>query len=258
MKRLQIIHDSQTPTNGTKSRFLSILSPIFTASQLKNDYDFKFSPEQFKNARRIAADTGLEEIRLQISRKPPNFKNLDRFAPLIEDYSIEHSRDSPYRTIVDKSDGQRRIIPVKHFPCCKSCLFRGFINENPNLKETIKYGTFRQLLPKYFKKAKKATDMCPICEEGKKLERKISKLEHFIQEQRDKGYQVDPQKEEDLRIFKRKREGYLGHLKRRKNQVSNNFFFHLSNKSHFYLQKAAFNKQWDELSPGDAQIILDR
>jgi len=63
-------------------------------------------------------------------------------------------------------DDVTELVPVRYPECCKRCLFVNWSETSPlNVSES----TFRKYLPREIKKAKKATDLCPHCENFKKL-----------------------------------------------------------------------------------------
>ncbi len=66
------------------------------------------------------------------------------------------------------------VLQVLFLEDTKRNIYYKLLEENPGLKLSI--SKFYKLVPKYFKKAKKATDICPVCDKGKKLIKKIENL----------------------------------------------------------------------------------
>ncbi len=56
----------------------------------------------------------------------------------------------------------------------KRNIYYQLMAENPGLKLSL--NTFYKLIPKTFKKATKATDICPVCAKGKMLQKKMKYL----------------------------------------------------------------------------------
>ena len=66
-------------------------------------------------------------------------------------------------------EGKKEEVLVQYPKCCVKCLYVNFCRENGNrLSET----KFRQLVPKNIKPSRKATDLCPYCEDLPKINKR--------------------------------------------------------------------------------------
>ena len=100
--------------------------------------------------------------------QPPSKKKLsEEMVTKIREYCEEESWPCPNRTV---RNGQgvrywRKPIQVIH---------AGFLKRNA--EEKISLTTFRKYIPRNFKKPRRWTDLCKICETGRKKVSQIEKL----------------------------------------------------------------------------------
>ena len=234
-----------------KPQFLSLVSH-FSGPELRN-FGFKFSGTSLSNARKHAQNhiPGLPRPHFTPPSKREKSQKLKNAI-----YAHLMKNSSPMANDTTKLDGKN--VPSRGVIDSWTFLYHNFCETNTT-GETLCETTWRKIVKgfKIFKKARKQTDMCEICANGKKILSQLAKLER-----EHPGITSDPlalevnslsdasqnsEFEEHLLI---KVQGLL----REKNFYEN----HVSGKN---LQREAFNKEVDDLKQnlaGDkAVVILD-
>lgn len=157
---------------------LSLFSKIVTTEELRK-FGFQFSSKQFSNSRKI------DRISFQAGsdQKKGRPAITDETKKMIKSFSYQNTSPAANRTI-NNPDSNGAPIPVRYVPCCLHCFYDLYCktatqNQWPDLSES----SFRKYLPKEIKVAKKATDLCPVCEDGKKAEKKIQGTYDFSEEE---------------------------------------------------------------------------
>jgi hypothetical protein len=160
LKRINLMHSNAT--NKHKSSLLSLISGCYSRNDLK-EIGFQFSNTQYHTAMdKVKSNTfSLNDYQRHI----PNSKKVvnQDIITLIINYLSLNSHES---TVITNQNE-----PVYFLEKPKSEIYNQLKSENPNLKLSI--SKFYKLCPKNFKKPKKLTDMCPICINGKKAEKKL-------------------------------------------------------------------------------------
>jgi len=216
----QIKELHRTAPMHEKRFILSLLSNIFTNQELK-ELGFQFSSKQFANSRKVK--------RISFTAGPDQKKGrpaIDtKTKKILKEFSYKNTSPAANRTI-NNPDSKEEPIPVRYVPCCFHCFYSLYCktsaeNNWPNLSES----SFRKYLPKEIKVAKKATDLCPYCEEGKKAEKKLSG-NLFMSE-------------EEWKIWNHKKEIYTIH------------------RNYATKQRESFENQIKDLVIGEAIVLFD-
>jgi len=101
-----------------------------------------------------------------------------------------HSQEAANNTVLQKEDDKvikpHKRVCVHQLECDVTTLHRKFCQEYQQHKVSLT--TFRKLIPNHFKKGKKFTDMCDICEKGKEIEQQLKTVSSNVDLQ--KEYQV--------------------------------------------------------------------
>jgi hypothetical protein len=149
--------------NHKKRKWLSLVVDDFTASELR-DHGFRFSDSAFTTARKHAVNFGP-------GAEPPNPQQplSKRKKTLVLSARVEEffnqdtiSRPAPNRCITKRINGNKREIPVRYLLHSKKTCFALFKRAHPEVQLSL--SCFYSMIPPQFKKASKATDLCPICE----------------------------------------------------------------------------------------------
>jgi hypothetical protein len=178
----------QAPRQDRK-RWLSILASVFTREELSS-LGFSFSTSQFQKAHSF--DPEVRAIRMTGKKRKPENSLEKETQELIKEHGYKRSRPSPNRTILIRGSetGQKERVAVRYLEDSKSSLFTEFKTTYSTVKvsnlllyftETtdsfkVSESSYRKYLPKELKKAKKETDKCPVCEQGKSYKRSLEKL----------------------------------------------------------------------------------
>lgn len=149
-----------------KSSVLSQVAGLYSRADLQR-VGFQFSSTQYQNAMKKAKN-GMLTISDYVRHVPPSRAPTSQdVVSLITNYLQSNSRLSS-STLVHSASSDSQVYYLKK-PKCD--VYNQLKTEHPEVK--VSQSTFYKLCPKNFKKAWKMTDMCPICESGKKLERKL-------------------------------------------------------------------------------------
>lgn len=142
-----------------KYAVLSIVADIITKKDLRKN-GFTFSNTMYNTAKRKRNENEIED---RVYRQPESKK---RKGEDINDLIKE--KLSQYSELTCKI---HRNQPIMNLQQSKSYIYKKLIEENPEIK--LGRSTFYKLCPKNFQYSKKKTDMCDICENGKKLEKRL-------------------------------------------------------------------------------------
>jgi len=210
---------SAAPINE-KRHILSLFSKIFTNEELK-EFGFQFSSSQFSNSRKIKS--------ISFKAGSPEYKGRPAIShqaqKILKSFAYQNTSPAANRTIKNP-DGSGSPIPVRYVPCCLHCFFELYCKTATQSHwENLSESSFRKYLPKEIKVAKKATDLCPICEEGKKAEKRLNGRFLFS--------------EEEWKILNEKKQIYATH------------------KDYVKKQRASFEAQIKELKIGEAVVLYD-
>lgn len=142
-----------------KYKVLSIVADIISKKELRKS-GFEFSNTMYNTAKRKRTENDIEEriVYLPESKKQ---KGND-IKELINEYL------SKYSEITCKI---HRNQPVMNLQESKLSIYKKKISENPEI--SLSTSKFYQLCPKNYKYCKKKTDMCEICVNGRKLEKRL-------------------------------------------------------------------------------------
>ena len=168
-------------SNQNKKQFLSLLSPVFTRKQLKDIFNFSFSKKSFAIANKHATSVGSG---MPVPRKTgTNTIVTEEIKQRIAQFMTDNSHPSSCQTVSTRQKNKQPsiITTVRCINNSFQSLYFKFLEENPDIN--FSYPTFRDQIPKQFKKAKRRTDVCAICEQGKI---NAKKLESCIDEEEKK------------------------------------------------------------------------
>ena len=204
-----------------KRFLLSLISKIFTTEELRK-FGFQFSSKQFSNSRKIKGisfQAGPDQ-----KKGRPAIEN--ETIKILKSFCYQNTTPAANRTI-NNPDSDGEPIPVRYVPCCLHCFYSLYCetatqNQLPDLSES----SFRKYLPKEIKVAKKSTDLCPICEEGKKAEKRLNQGSYLFSEN-------------EWKILNEEKELYTTH------------------KEYVKKQRGSFEEQIKKLKIGEAVILFD-
>jgi hypothetical protein len=166
---LNNIKDLHNNTSRNKKyQVLSLVSNNFTRKELLQ-IGFKFSPGQFTKSRKdnVIISRPIQKINEEINTK---------YKPFL----FENSREASNRTllvkrkideVIDNEDNHCQVankkicVPVRYLNNSITNLYT--LYKNSNLNSKMGRSSFFKNIPPEYKKAKKRTDLCPICENGK-------------------------------------------------------------------------------------------
>jgi|GEM_PF-5095479 len=152
-------------SNQNKKQFLSLLSPVFTRKELKELFNFSFSKKSFASANKHANSVGSG---LPVpSKKGSGTVMTDAIKDRILRFMNDNSAPSSCQTVStrQKNNQPSIITTVRCINNTFQSLYFKFLQDNEDID--FSYPTFRDQIPKQFKKAKRRTDVCAICEQGK-------------------------------------------------------------------------------------------
>ena len=158
-----IVHQHSIAPNHNKRKWLSLVANEYTTQELQQ-YGFSLTNSAVANAHKHARIYGPGDDVPPPQQPPSKRKNSMEVQHQVEEFLRQGSISwpAPYKCIVKYVDGKKILVPVAYlFHSITSC-FTMFKRENPSV--VISKSCFRKLIPKHFKKAKQATDLCPICE----------------------------------------------------------------------------------------------
>lgn len=138
---------------------LSIVADIISKKELRKS-GFTFSNTMYETAKRKRNENEIED---RVINKP---KSKKRKGDDIKDLIKEQL--NKYSEITCKI---HRNQPVLNLQQSKSYIYNKLIEENPEI--ILSKSTFYKLCPKNYQFSKKKTDMCDICVNGKKLEKRL-------------------------------------------------------------------------------------
>ena len=187
VEALRSLHASASRPED-KRAILAALSAVFSRVELWQ-YGFEFSPATLTRARK-STQTGNPNVSISQSAVPraqpnPAISNSKSLAlRLLE----THSREAANRTVTLKRkacndpdgvayDGskKRHVVAARYLDDSRLQLFNQFKADHPEAK--MSRSTFYNLVPEHYKKASKLTDLCNVCEAGKRDEMALRSLE---------------------------------------------------------------------------------
>lgn len=174
-----------------KYAVLSIVADIISKKELRKN-GFIFSNTMYSNAKRKRNEYEIEDrqIVLPKSKKPKGDDIKQLILNKLQDNSEETCKS-------------HRDQPVFNLKQSKRSIYKELIKDNTELKLSI--STFYKLCPKNFKYCKKKTDMCNICVNGQKLEKKVGENSDDV---RIKYYRQHSELNKDQkRLFREKIQG---------------------------------------------------
>ena len=156
----------------------------------------------------------------------------------------EISRPASNKTSKKTVKGKSTFTPVQYLNVTKKEAFKTFRKKNPTLKCGSSYFMKIMTMLKIFRKAKRQTDMCKLCVVGKKLQKKIDRLEKELRILENSTRKRSSRKTiDDVKVALRKAK-----------RLQKNFHTHKSDEEH---QLRALRSKVDSLQPGSAVFIMD-
>ena len=140
-------------------KVLSIVADIISKKDLRKN-GFEFSNTMYNTAKRKRTDDDIQD-RVYYQPESKKSKGND-IKDLINEYLTKYS---------EITCNIHRNQPVMNLKQTKRYIYKKLIEENPGIK--LSTSVFYKLCPKNYKYCKKKTNMCDICVNGKKLERKL-------------------------------------------------------------------------------------
>lgn len=201
MKSIAQIY-SNTPSHK-KTHILSLVS--MHSTQTLEQYGFEFTKAQLDNARRISKDgkatlLGYKRVMPACHEEISDDKKDEIIESLIEVSSISSyfSQDEKNnKKITSKKDKKstkinkkniEKIIKNEKYKIDKTYILNctkdmAYIKYTKNVKDAVSRSTFLKNIPNNFKKAKRCTDMCPLCIKESKILKYIEKLSSLKNEE---------------------------------------------------------------------------
>jgi hypothetical protein len=224
------------------------------------NFGFRCSQKAYANARRHAQNHGAGAP----LPKPPQPVQKQPLSPSqqqsIIQFLTEKSQPAANRTVTHN----KSVIPVQCYNMPVSHLYSEYLQyslaQNPPLKH-ISVSTFRKYIPKQFKRAKKKTDMCEICENSKKAIRIFRNMLQRIHERcvtclhsPSLESWLDPSLErcEATRFFRLNQEDQTN-LKKLREDLR----MYLQHKKLREKQADAFKEQIKEIPSGECVLVVD-
>ena len=158
--------------NYKKKQFLSCFTKVFSNRELKN-YGWGCSDRTIAKARSHFFEKGCGVVP---TNKNNYIKNNSTTA-IIESFLLmdDVSHPSPNKSVkINKKTEGVQFLNYDLETCFTKFKSTGIMNMSESC--------FRNNIPKYFKSAKKETDKCPICAEGRLNSLKMNKLKKLIEE----------------------------------------------------------------------------
>jgi hypothetical protein len=177
----------------TKTQLIkNLLIPFFSYDKLKKE-GIKLAKKTYLKYSKTSTDFTEKKYPLK------KFTLYQKEERKIEEFLKNHSKPAANKTVKRKGI----IHPVRYFEENVTTLFRKYkdtMKENPLTSKTISSSFFRNTIIKlkHFKKPKKITDKCSICEDGKEYTRK---LESLYKKNSSEKVKID-QLEKSIKIYK--------------------------------------------------------
>ena len=229
MKNIQALRSNAS--NIDKNVILSCVAPEFSRNTLNQRFGLGVGEDSFTKARKIARSKGIGAF---FKRKGTTKQLSDVAIQSIKDfyYLDDVSREAANRTVKVGPKGRKTSIPVRYLQDTKRNTFLKYTEHCR--KETIKgpsFSSFQKYKPKEIKKAKRDSDLCPICSEGKRIRPIINRLQKVQVPSEEQTAELNDLLEKIALIDR-----------------------------HIELERtlrAEFNRQKAELQVGDAIIVMD-
>ena len=211
-----------------KMKMLSLVAPHVTFTQLRRD-GWKTGRQAYRKAK--CGD---------LSPRQRTSTVVDRHKSSIKKFIHNNSKEAANRSIGG--------VPVRYLNNSISALHRNFQNEeNISISKT----SFRKCIEKHYKKAKKQTDKCELCELGKMHKRRAECMEGKLDQLRDQKKRRiggGDQSNIDHEIKKIRK-----NLKKLQEQLD--FYNHHVEAN--TTQREEFKKQRKNLGNGACQVVID-
>lgn len=163
---------AKTPEKD-RPQYLSVASSVFTHEQLRTNFDINCSKKSFQKSRKHAKVNGAGSPIKTKTKTPLS----DTTQQIIREFFYDDriSREAANRTKKVKEENGKKIpVPVRYLQCYPSEAFKEYL-KNPS-NPPVSYSSFKKYKPVEVIKAKRDTDLCAICKEGKVLENRLKSL----------------------------------------------------------------------------------
>ncbi len=162
----------QTPEKD-RPQVLSVASSVFTHEQLLTNFEITCSKKSFQKSRKHAKTLGPGSPVKKQTKKPISETTQSIIKEFFYDERI--SREAANRTRILKDDqGNKITVPARYLQTYLSEAYTQYL-DNP-AHPYVSFSSFKKYKPKEIIKAKRDTDLCSICKEGKLLENRLKSL----------------------------------------------------------------------------------
>ena len=230
---IKYLHNNSKPID--RKTILSTLARDFTREELEHKYRFSIGKKAFTKPRKIA--------KISPGRYIKKNNNTNRLSPekleAIENFYFRDNitREAANRSVlIEEENGSPKKlklpVPVRYL---QSGGLRNaheqYQQEHLSKNLGVSLSSFKKYKPKEIKKAKRDSDLCNICVEGKKISARVKKLS--LKENLTKD------EKEQIKVMKGQESLYIEHRKLEKTI------------------REEFNQQKETLLPGDAMMVMD-
>ena len=162
----------QTPEKD-RPQVLSVASSVFSHYELRTNFDIVCSKKSFQKSRKHAKTNGAGSPVKKQTKKPISETTQSIIKEFFYDERI--SREAANRTrIVKDYQGNKLTVPARYLQTYLSEAYTQYVNDPAN--PHVSFSSFKKYKPKEIIKAKRDTDLCSICKEGKLLENRLKSL----------------------------------------------------------------------------------
>lgn len=162
LERLRRLH-AWAP-RGMRATILTLLVELYSRQELVAA-GFRFSNDQLRTARRLSENEELRErppVRTPPSRQAVSEQTRDLIIELLNEYS----RPTTQQTAAGE--------PVRMLERPKTFLYEQFRRRHPDVQ--LGRTSFYKYCPRYYRKASKLTDVCKVCEAGRRVVARLETL----------------------------------------------------------------------------------
>jgi len=217
--------------NISKNTILSCIAKDFSRETLNKRFKQNVSAKSFTKARKIAKTKGIGMFfKKKTVTKKLSVGTVNKIREFYYDEDV--TREAANRTVKIGKGNNKVAIAVRYL---QSSMRNAFLEYCEKVKNEdypcVSFSSFRNLKPKEIKKAKRDTDLCPLCVERKRLRALKNNLER----------KLNPSDAEIKQL----------------NEITTNL---QAIDRHIELEKtlrAEFNKQKTSLRKGDAVLVMD-
>ena len=166
--------------NISKNTILSCVASEFSRETLNQRFKVNVSAKSFTKARKIAKTKGIGKF---FKRKTVTKKlSVDTVNTIREFYYNEDiTREAANRTVKIGKGNNKVTIAVRYLQSSMRNAYLQYCEKVDNEDyPCVSFSSFRNLKPKEIKKAKRDTDLCPICVEGKRIRALKNNLERRL------------------------------------------------------------------------------